>query len=228
MKDHPLTPMRDSNLMRLLAPQVTQAGRAGRPADGGAGAPRRCATDWRRCAGRGRGACGCRCGGRCRSGGHRRRPAADMPLMTGGSARRHAPARALSRDGAAGGRRAARRGRCPRRPGAGAVGQLLGHDPRAGRGLCTAAAPAFRLDPLALAETGPGAALDWLAAQTRDATPLIYATADPDAVRAAQDKLGRARAGEMVEAGAGRARRRRPRRRARGASSWQGAKPRAR
>ena len=24
MKDHPLTPMRDSNLMRLLAPQVTR------------------------------------------------------------------------------------------------------------------------------------------------------------------------------------------------------------
>ncbi|MFT3834196.1 MAG: hypothetical protein QM711_12880 [Micropruina sp.] len=33
----------------------------------------------------------------------------------------------------------------------------------------------------------------------KDAIPLIYSSADPDEVRAAQDKLGRDRAGELVE-----------------------------
>jgi len=36
MKDHPLTPMRDSNLMRLLAPQVTPPRWSGQPSDRGA------------------------------------------------------------------------------------------------------------------------------------------------------------------------------------------------
>ena len=60
-------------------------------------------------------------------------------------------------------------------------------------------APAFRLDPLQLASEGPQAALDWLAAQELDRAPLIYATAEPAAVRAAQERLGRAQAGEIVE-----------------------------
>ena len=60
--------------------------------------------------------------------------------------------------------------------------------------------PSLRLDPLALAENGHGAALEWLQAQPAGSTPMIYATADPQDVRAAQDKLGAARAGELVEA----------------------------
>ena len=60
-------------------------------------------------------------------------------------------------------------------------------------------APSFRLDPLSLASDGPGAALDWLAAQDPATAPLIYATADPDAVRLAQERLGRDRAGAVVE-----------------------------
>ena len=60
--------------------------------------------------------------------------------------------------------------------------------------------PSFRLDPLDLAANGNGAALDWLAAQDPERTPIIYATAEPDIVRAAQDRLGRDRAGELVEA----------------------------
>jgi uncharacterized protein YgbK (DUF1537 family) len=59
--------------------------------------------------------------------------------------------------------------------------------------------PAFRLDPLALAEEGPGPALRWLARQDRQATPIIYATAEPASVRAAQDDLGAERAGSLVE-----------------------------
>ena len=60
-------------------------------------------------------------------------------------------------------------------------------------------APAFRLDPLDLATHGPAAALDWLAAQDLAPAPLVYATADPASVAAAQAKLGRARAGTLVE-----------------------------
>lgn len=46
MKDHPLTPMRDSNLMRLLAPQVTRdVGLIDRLTV--ARGPRRCAMPWR-------------------------------------------------------------------------------------------------------------------------------------------------------------------------------------
>jgi uncharacterized protein YgbK (DUF1537 family) len=60
-------------------------------------------------------------------------------------------------------------------------------------------APAYQLDPQALAETGPAPALDWLAAQDLRRAPLIYATADPDSVRAAQARLGVAEAGALVE-----------------------------
>jgi uncharacterized protein YgbK (DUF1537 family) len=58
----------------------------------------------------------------------------------------------------------------------------------------------LQLNPLDLAETGPAAALDWLAAQPLDSAPMIYATAPPDDVRAVQDTLGGARAGALVEA----------------------------
>ena len=65
-----------------------------------------------------------------------------------------------------------------------------------------AGAPAFRLDPLALARDGAGETArmrDWLAAQDHPA-PLVYATAEPDQVRAAQAELGTDRAGRVVEA----------------------------
>jgi uncharacterized protein YgbK (DUF1537 family) len=60
-------------------------------------------------------------------------------------------------------------------------------------------APGYRLDPLDLADQGAAAALDWLAGQDLTTAPLIYASAEPDAVRAAQEKLGVARAGALVE-----------------------------
>lgn len=60
-------------------------------------------------------------------------------------------------------------------------------------------APCHRLDPLALADHGPQPALDWLAQQDLRRAPLVYATADPQSVQAAQSKLGQARAGQIVE-----------------------------
>jgi uncharacterized protein YgbK (DUF1537 family) len=58
--------------------------------------------------------------------------------------------------------------------------------------------PAFHVDPAALAAGEPVAAtaLNW--ARGQDAI-LVYATAPPDAVRASQQALGTARAGELVE-----------------------------
>lgn len=60
-------------------------------------------------------------------------------------------------------------------------------------------APVLQLDPLALAAEGPAAALEWLAEQDLTVAPLLYASADPAQVKAAQDQIGTATAGELVE-----------------------------
>jgi 3-dehydrotetronate 4-kinase len=62
--------------------------------------------------------------------------------------------------------------------------------------------PSLVLDPLALAERGEAAisdALAWAAASLEAGAVLIYASAPPDAVRLVQAKLGRDRAGALVE-----------------------------
>ncbi|MBS0338918.1 MAG: four-carbon acid sugar kinase family protein [Proteobacteria bacterium] len=61
--------------------------------------------------------------------------------------------------------------------------------------------PAFAVEPLALAAGTDvvGSALDWARQRDGDGAILIYATAEPDAVRQVQDQLGVARAGELVE-----------------------------
>ncbi|UCE30054.1 MAG: four-carbon acid sugar kinase family protein, partial [Burkholderiales bacterium] len=197
MKDHPLTPMRDSNLMRLLAPQVTQAvGLADRPTVArGAQALR---AELERLGAEGVAhvvvdavanedlytiAEACR----------------DMPLMTGGSAVAMPLPALYLRDG----KLAAD---VPK-----AETPALAPDTIVVSGSCSAmtnrqvaaylatGAPGFRLDPENLAEQGPRRALDWLAGQDLERAPIIYATADPESVRAAQQRLGRARAGEIVE-----------------------------
>ncbi|MFK0164331.1 3-oxo-tetronate kinase [Rhizobium sp. NPDC090279] len=57
----------------------------------------------------------------------------------------------------------------------------------------------LRLDPIALAQDGATAALEWLGRQSPDTAKLIYATAEPDDVRRAQERLGREKAGQVVE-----------------------------
>jgi len=197
MKDHPLTPMRDSNLMRLLKPQVIrpvglvdrltvakgvqalqaelsslkQQGIAHVVVDAVAN------TDLEVIAS----AC------------------MDMPLITGGSAiAMPLPALYMAE------------GLLP--PDA-----MTDQQPQLGTGSivlsgsCSAmtnkqvsvyiegGAPSFRLDPLELAENGPQAAIEWLATQDHSAAPIIYATADPANVKTAQDKLGAVTAGKIVE-----------------------------
>jgi len=194
MKDHPLTPMRDSNLMRLLAPQVEgEVGLADRLVVArGADALR---AELARLE-----ACGV---------AHVvidavanddlytiARACRDMPLMTGGSAVAMALPSLFLEDGTLD-------ADAPK-----AVQPDLARGAVVLSGSCSAmtraqvaayAGPRFRLDPLELAQDGPGAALAWLAVQDFDAAPIVYATAEPDAVRAAQKTLGVGKAGEIVE-----------------------------
>ena len=198
MKDHPLTPMRDSNLMRLLEPQVTRpVGLADRLTVAQGPQALRAELDTLHAQGVAHVVVDAVANSdleviaeACR----------DIPLMTGGSAvAMPLPALYL------------------------ADGTLSADAPKAEAphldaktivlsGSCSAmtnkqvadytsrGVPAFQLDPLALAENGPQKALDWLEGQDLDAAPLIYATANPESVRAAHEKLGVAGAGEIVEA----------------------------
>ena len=61
--------------------------------------------------------------------------------------------------------------------------------------------PAFQVDPVRLADGDDvaGAALAWAADRIRREPVLIYATSEPGVVKAAQAKLGTKRAGELVE-----------------------------
>jgi uncharacterized protein YgbK (DUF1537 family) len=198
MKDHPLTPMRDSNLMRLLQPQVT--GRVGL-AD-------------RLCVARGAAALRDELAALAQAGVAHvivdavanadleviAEACRDMVLITGGSAlAMPLPAlyRAMGRLSAA-----ADRPQSPDLPRAAIVlsGSCSAMTNAQVAQYIATGAPSLRLDPLVLAGSGPGPALDWLAAQDLNRAPIIYATAEPAAVRVAQDRLGRDRAGEIVEA----------------------------
>jgi len=198
MRDHPLTPMRDANLMRLLAPQVEgKVGHIAWPdiAKGSAyiAGKLRALAD---------------------SGVAHVVPDAiaqadlaaiaeavqDFKLITGGSAL----ALDLPRLLAAKGSIAA--------PDADIIAPATTSGNIVLSGSCSAMtraqvadysadAASFRLDPLALAD-GPDAlaqARQWLASQAPDAPKIIYATAEPADVTAAQEKLGREKAGQVVE-----------------------------
>ena len=194
MKDHPLTPMRDSNLMRLLDSQTkhavgladrlmvakgkdalkghlqaaSQAGKAHMIIDAVADSDLDIIAS----------AC------------------QDMPLLTGGSALAM-PLPSLYRE-----------------QGFIALADYqmnLPHLPQAAiilSGSCSAMTrqqvdayqgPSFKLNPLELAEKGANAAKDWLANQDFARAPLIYATSAPEEVREVQDQLGVDKAGHIIE-----------------------------
>lgn len=62
--------------------------------------------------------------------------------------------------------------------------------------------PALALDPMRLAtdEDVVAQVLDWAEPRMQDGPVLVYSTAEPDAVKAAQGALGVARAGALIEA----------------------------
>jgi uncharacterized protein YgbK (DUF1537 family) len=196
MKDHPLTPMRDSNLMRLLTPQTT--------------APVGLAD--RLCVAKGVRALQARLRELHQDGVAHvvvdavadddlktiAKACCEMPLMSGGSAvAMPLPALYMAQG------LLARKAEKPAAPLIGAGAVILS-------GSCSAItrtqvknyaelAPSYQLDPLDLAQNGVQKACDWLAAQPNDTAPMIYATAQPANVQKAQDQLGVARAGTVVE-----------------------------
>ena len=62
-------------------------------------------------------------------------------------------------------------------------------------------AAAFQLDPIDLAENGVKKVLDWLSSQDFTKNIIIYATSDPDTVKKVQAQLGVDMAGKIVEQG---------------------------
>lgn len=196
MKDHPLTPMRDSNLMRLLAPQVTgKVGLVDRlTVANGPDAVRAALT-----ALKDEGVTHVVTDAVADADLHTIAAAcSDMKLMTGGSAIAMPLPAIYLKEGAL----------------ASAAAQGKSFD-TAARGVvlsgsCSAmtrrqvaqyasSAPSFKLDPLLLAREGNAAACKWLAQQSLEDMPILYATAEPVEVAAAQAQLGTARAGEIVE-----------------------------
>ncbi|MFS8147388.1 3-oxo-tetronate kinase [Rhizobium sp. BR 249] len=197
MKDHPLTPMRDSNLLRLLAPQVTSpVGLANRHsvAKGAAALRDRLAL--------------------LRSEGVAHvvvdavanddlfliaEACHDMTLLTGGSAIAMPLPEIWLKQGLLARHETGRDHRFENGPAIVLSGSCSAMTNRQVSAFLSEPRPSLKLDPLELAENGHGAALDWLLRQDLAATPIIYATAAPDAVRAAQEKLGTERAGALVE-----------------------------
>ena len=199
MKDHPLTPMRDSNLVRVMQGQTrlnvglvpyavveagvdatrdafTQAARSGtRFAVVDAISDRHLVT---------MGAA-----------------AADHALITGGSGVAMGLPENFARKGllkkvTAGGRMAAAKGRAL---------IIAGSCSEATRGQVRAAQaagiPALKVDPLDIAQGKIGASdlVDWAMKQPADRPVLIYSSDDPEHVRAVQAELGREAAGALVE-----------------------------
>jgi uncharacterized protein YgbK (DUF1537 family) len=201
MKDHPLTPMRDANLCRVLQRQTTLPVGLVAFADVEAGAEAIAAAIEREAAaGRRALVVDALTDGHLRAIG---RAFADLPLITGGSGIvMGLPAAYLERGlldrltpapqtiAAPPGRSIVLAGSCS----AATRGQVA----RA----IAAGMPALQVDPLALADgrLDAAAVLAWLGTVPRDAPLLVYSSAEPDAVRAVQDRLGTDAAGHMVEA----------------------------
>lgn len=196
MKDHPLTPMRDANLVRVLQRQTRlPVGLVPfETVESGADAVRAAFA-------------------RHKAAGHRivivdavtdahlrtiGAAAHDLTLITGGSGvamglpqayRIAARPAANRRMPAPRGRRAILAGSC-----SAATREQVATAIKAG-------IPSFKVDPLDLAPgtLTAGVILDWMAWQPSDRPVLVYSSADPDTVTKVQAKLGRARSGELVE-----------------------------
>nr|WP_321445607.1 3-oxo-tetronate kinase [uncultured Cohaesibacter sp.] len=196
MKDHPLTPMKDSNLMRLLEPQVTKSvGLANRLCV--AKGPEALKERLRELGDQGVAHVVIDAVANedlftiskaCRS----------MLLMTGGSAIAMPLPHLYMEDGLL-----AADAEKMQVPDLADKAILLSGScsamTRAQVAAYSKLSPSYRLDPLALARNGHSEALDWLSEQDLGTAPLLYATAEPDDVKAAQAELGVQQAGEIVE-----------------------------
>jgi uncharacterized protein YgbK (DUF1537 family) len=199
MKDHPLTPMRDSSLMRLMAAQTDAKVGLVDYATVIAGAD---AVRTRIAALAGEGvrylvadaltnadlmALG--------------EAVAGEPLLTGGSGIAMGLPQNFRKAGLLPAREVAAQLVAP----AGRAGIISGSCSTATRGQIKAAVaagiPALKVDPMALVSGGQTAETlaQWALAQASDKPFLLYSSDDPAEVAAIQDRLGRDRAGETVE-----------------------------
>ena len=198
MKDHPLTPMRDSDLTRLLAPQVTGCvGLVARPVVAQGAQAIQAELARLKAAGAAHvvadaiddadlAAIAAACRG--------------MDLLCGGSALAAPLPGLLAQDGLIDADAAALPPTPALAPGAIV---LSGSCSAATRGQVAAyiasGAPQLKLSPLDLAERGAGEAVAWLQSQDLGAAPMLHATAAPEEVAAAQKALGIERASALVE-----------------------------
>ncbi len=198
MKDHPLTPMTDSSLVRLMQAQTRlPVGLVNRDvvAQGSAAvgeALARAAAQGTRIL-----VLDAVCDDDLRTIG---RALSGLGLVTGGSGIALGLPENFRRAGLLAPRREGAAFAAP----AGRAVMLAGSCSLATRGQIEAAldagTPALRIDPLDLASGAltPAEAVDWAVSQEAR-IPLVYSSADPAAVRAAQGRLGREKAGELVE-----------------------------
>lgn len=199
MRHHPLTPMTDSNLVRVLQRQTRRkVGLAGHAAVSEGPDRIRARFEELRRAGVAVAVVDAtsnpdllRIGSAC----------ADLPLVTAGSglalglvpayaaAGLFAPVRRADALPHAGGFEAILAGSCS----VATNGQVAA--------ALEAGMPAFRLDPARLAEDGGAvaSALAWAAPLLSRGPVLVYSTAEPERVREIQERLGRDRAGALVE-----------------------------
>ena len=199
MKDHPLTPMRDSNLVRVL--QGQSKGKVGLiPLTTVHKGPEAIAEALRQA----------------RARGERfvildaitdkhlvnmGTAFAELPLVTGGSGVALGLPANFVRKGLMKATAAPRSMSAPK----GRTAILAGSCSQATRGQIdaakAAAIPAYEIDPLALAagKLDVATICAWASRQAAGQPCLIYSSADPSAVRSVQDKLGREQAGALVE-----------------------------
>ena len=198
MKDHPLTPMTDANLARVLAPQTQRkVGNIGYATVAAGAAAVRAATHRLKADGIGIAIVDALADADLRTIAE---ACADLPLVTAGSgvglglAEHCRKAGLLSHSASA--------APLPRVRGAGVI--LSGSCSTATNEQVvhwTRQRPAFRLDPLRLAEdpSHADAAIAWARSQDGSVPVLIYATASAPDVKHVQQQLGAARAGQLVE-----------------------------
>jgi uncharacterized protein YgbK (DUF1537 family) len=60
-------------------------------------------------------------------------------------------------------------------------------------------AASYQIDAVALAESGTAAVIDWISSLPAGTPKIVYATTDPSSLQAVQSKLGAQRAGAIVE-----------------------------
>lgn len=198
MKDHPLTPMRDANLVRVLQQQTSlQVGLVNRDVVSKGEDAIASAFEVAREKGERIVIVDAIEDQDLREIGH---AASAMKLITGGSGIALGLPENFRRAGKLAPLDAARRFAGPAGPAIILAGSCSAATRRQIRTAIDAGTAAIKLDPMAIAagETTADAVIDWVSSQT-GGIPMVYSSADPEDVRKSQDALGRDKAGEIVE-----------------------------